>query len=676
MPIDWRTRWAFLFGLAVFAALLTPVIPDGRSFTPVYAAPANQDIFYPYARLSPLDIREFPHVTTYLEVFNPNGSFATGLSANDINLIENEQTLPVAEMVELTPGVQFVLGITFGPSMGIRDGLGLSRYDYLLDYISAWSWPTNLDNPDDLSLIIDRGPETVHQDNPAIFARTLTNFEPDPRQAAPSVQTLSRAIEVALDPVERPGMHRVVLFITPQLDAESIAGLQSVAAQASQAGVWVFIWHIAALDSLDTPVVQQMQSLANETGGQFVNYSGVELLPNIETYLEPLRHTYQLTYTSKAASSGVHTVSASVNSSELQLESLPRSFEINIQSPNPVFMALPSQIERRAVQVEKTAQSDETDASSQILEPEAIDLEVLVEFPDGHKRPLVESALVVDGDVVWRNKIPPFNIFTWDLDEYTRDGQHSVQALITDTLGLQGASTALPVEITVTGISIPLNERFSGRGIWVGGAAVLIVAAVIGLVLILGGRIRPYSAYRRIFAKAGPVLGRRRNPSAATNEPANNAFTPLQSGSATPSGIPAWFNRFTRRGSRSNAKPLAYLVPVAEGDAPYQESPVALHDGEISLGQDPRQVTRAIPDPALEAVHARLRCEEGHFRLLDAGTTSGTWVNYVQVPESGILLRHGDLVHIGRTMFRFTAKDSKDARKPVIIAVEQSRDKA
>jgi hypothetical protein len=227
----------------------------------------------------------------------------------------------------------------------------------------------------------------------------------------------------------------------------------------------------------------------------------------------------------------------------------------------------------------------------------------------------------------------------------------------------------------VEDLPIPLSERFSGRGLWVAGIAVLVLTAVIGFVLILGGRMQPYGAYRRIFSKSSPTAQKRPGTIPAGSEAVSNRINdPAAKSSERPSGLPAWINRFTRRGTRISPKALAYLVPVMEGDSPTRESPIALHDGEIVLGRDPRQVTRAISDPALQAVHTRLYYEAGRYHIFDAGTTAGTWVNFTRVPQEGLILRHGDLVHIGRTPFRFTARDSKDARKPVIIPVEQTRE--
>ena len=669
MPIDWRTRWAVPLCLAVLLVLLLPVL------NPVLAAPASQESYFPYARLSALDIQNFPRIRTYLDVYDADGSFATGLSTSEIRIIENEVSLPIAELTETHPGVQFVLAVTFGSAMGIRDSLGRSRYDYLLEEVGYWDWASNSDNPDDLSLIIDGGPEVIHQTEPDQIMRTWIDFQPDPRQAIPSLQILSRAVEIALDPIGQPGMQRAVLFITPPLEAESMTGLQSAAAQASQAGVRLFIWQIAAADLLDTPIVQQMQIMAADTGGQFINYSGGEALPNIGTYLDPMRHSYQVAYVSKAASSGTYSVVAVVSSGDLQVQSLPRSFTINLQPPNPVFMALPSHIERQIVEEKQTPQPENITPGEPILLPKETNLEVLVEFPDGYKRPLAGSALVVDGAVVWRNHEIPFDAFTWDLSGYTEDGQHLVQAVITDTLGLQGASMAMPVEILVESLPIPLSERFSGRGLWVVGVAVLVLTAVIGFVLILGERLKPYGAYQRIFSKTIlPVQKRSSQIQEGKDAAAAKIEHASSNGSEKPSGLPSWINRFTRRGIRTSPKALAYLVPVMEGDSPTGESPIALHAGEIILGRDPRQVTQALSDPALQAVHTRLYYEYGKYHIFDAGTTAGTWVNFTRVPPEGIILRHGDLVHIGRTPFRFTARDSKDARKPVIIPVEQTRE--
>ncbi len=78
-------------------------------------------------------------------------------------------------------------------------------------------------------------------------------------------------------------------------------------------------------------------------------------------------------------------------------------------------------------------------------------------------------------------------------------------------------------------------------------------------------------------------------------------------------------------------------------------------------------VDQVIDDPSIEGLHAQLKREpDGVFRLSDAGSIGGTWVNYTPVSQEGVCLEHGDLIHFGRVGFRFQLRDAKQVRKPVL----------
>src|SRR3972149_1224894 len=143
-------------GFAFLVCLAVLVAPKGLVFTPVrtvwasqviQAAPASQ------ARLYPLEKQNFPDITTYLDVFDESGNFFHDLAIPEVRINENGQQLPLTGLNELRPGVQFALALSFGPSMGIRDSTGRSRYDYLLENIQAWEWFQDDAVPDDLSLV-------------------------------------------------------------------------------------------------------------------------------------------------------------------------------------------------------------------------------------------------------------------------------------------------------------------------------------------------------------------------------------------------------------------------------------------------------------------------------------------------------------------------------------------
>jgi predicted component of type VI protein secretion system len=106
---------------------------------------------------------------------------------------------------------------------------------------------------------------------------------------------------------------------------------------------------------------------------------------------------------------------------------------------------------------------------------------------------------------------------------------------------------------------------------------------------------------------------------------------------------------------------------LGEDGEPLSKAPVLVGHHEISFGREPTQATCVLDDPSVEALHARLRHdEEGVYVLSDAGSIAGTWVNYAPISTGGIRLEHGDLLHIGRVVFRFELLKPPPAPQPRI----------
>jgi hypothetical protein len=205
---------------------------------------------------------------------------------------------------------------------------------------------------------------------------------------------LGSALAVAADPTPRPGMGRAVLFITPPLTADAITGLQSLAANARQQGTRVFVWLVSSKDQVDLLPGRALQQLAIDTGGQFFNFTGSETIPDLNTYLEPLRSVYSLSYTSAIAASGVYTLSAEVSFNDLSTLSPVLELQLDLRPPNPVFVGLPLRIERKLV-TRATASPEEPTITA--LEPVSQTLEILIEFPDGYQRELANTVLYING---------------------------------------------------------------------------------------------------------------------------------------------------------------------------------------------------------------------------------------------------------------------------------------
>lgn len=683
-----RKALFLLFGLLCLGMVNEKITPLPQ----MAAAQAEpQQPTYPLVQLYPLDPQKFPLIQTYLDVYLSPTAYLHELQPQDLVVIENGQRRAVSELTLIEPGAQLALAITYGPAMGIRDALGRSRYDYLLEELSVWESIPIQDPPDDLSLIVDNGPEIVHTTQWSRILQTLEDHQVALRQRLPSLQPLNRAIEVVLDPSERPQMKRAILFITPPQPPEAIAGLQNLAAQAAQAGIRIFVWLVSAPEETNTPSSRQLERLAIQTGGEFFNYTGVEPLPDLASLLEPLRFIYALSYQSGVTNSGVYPVTIEVQREDLTAASNPQSLQLHIQPPNPVFIALPARIERIP---EAQASKTENKLALEATQPESSDsarskiqtIKALIEFPDGYPRPLLNSALVVDGAVVDQNTEAPFDIFTWDLTPYTSNAIHQVQIIVTDTLGLQGSSPILPVEVIVEPEGSALANQLRERAWWLILLILLLASAMLGLGLVLGGRLYPYrfgKAKSRRLRLISPgwredrtlPLSQTSYVSLPRRKGGSRAPAPGNSGIMETDGISkktGWLKQKTRPSSQHLPTARAYLIPLSDSDLPIEEAPIPISGDEMLLGSDPNQVDWVLPDPAIEAVHARVRWEGERFFLFAETTIAGAWVNYQPVPPTGCLLRHGDLVHIGNKPFRFKSLNPKDARQVVVTPQERS----
>ena len=227
------------------------------------------------------DTDEFPRITTYLDVQDAQG-FVHGLQAGEVRIRENDRQLPVSELSEIHPGVQLVTAVSPGPSFAIRDTLGNSRYSYLVDALRTWSGILAQSPPDDFSLIAAGFPEVLHFSSPRDWFTAFNGYQPDAPSAKPTLDTLARALDVAGGDSPRAGMGRAVLFITAPQDAETTTNLQDLADRAIRGGIHVYVWLIAAPESFTSQSAIQLQNLANQTGGQFFAFSGVETIPDLE----------------------------------------------------------------------------------------------------------------------------------------------------------------------------------------------------------------------------------------------------------------------------------------------------------------------------------------------------------------------------------------------------------
>jgi len=601
-----------------------------------------------HALLAPLEMGSFPQISTYIDVRDAQEGFVFGLEPSNVTILENGDPLPVQELKLMRPGVQLVVAFNPGPAFSIRDVNGLSRFDHLSQTLEDWASARGT-TLDDLSLLANEGPEITHQSDPNDWLTALQGYQPDGRELEPNFDIMGRALEIAADESARQGMGRAVLFVTTLPPQELGVGLQSLTARASQRGVRLFVWLVASAEQFSSESASQLETMALQTGGKMFAYSGTEEIPSPDEYLEPLRNTYHLTYTSQITSGDTHRAAAVIETPDFTITTPEREFELAVLPPNVAFVSPPSLIER-------TSPVENPEEEVKNLTPQSQPMEILVEFPDGFERAIVRTSLYADGQLVDENTASPYEDFTWDLSDYEFSGSHTLKAEVVDSLGLSNTSVDMPVRISIERPTPSLLATVSRNRTVLAGVTVALAGAVLLLVLIVGGRIRPTTGriFRRARRKKDPVT----QPVEMKTEAANQR-------------LPGWINRLHWPQRRPANEVYALLFPIAEDLDQKSSPPIQITTSEVTFGRDPALSTRVIEDPSVEEFHARLlRQEDGSFTLCDQGTTAGTWINYTPVSKEGANLQHGDLIHFGRVGYRFTLRDPEKVRRPVVIPKE------
>lgn len=613
----------------------------------------------PTVNLSAPDTSRFPTISAYLDVHDADGVFVKGLQPEQVSVLEEDELLPVEKIEELRPGVQVVVAINPGPAFAIRNFQGVSRFDIIKQSLASWAKGRLGTSTDDWSLLITGGASVSHTSDPARFLEALESDQVDDRTAQPSLDTLARAAALASDPLPRPGMSRVILLVTSSVEGEIDQALKDALDQARQQDIVIHVWMVASPGALTTQSAQKLMSLAGGTGGQVFTFSGDEALPDPEGYLEAVRSIYRFEYQSRVGLSGEHQFAVQVQVNGETALSNNQTFQIDLLPPEPAFISPPIVIERRIAGADENNQSPALlggDNPADSLSPKEITLQVVFDFPDGRKRELTHSALIVDGAVVAENSAPPFDQFTWNLDAYTRDGTHQIQVQASDALGLTGATIDVPVQITVE--RLEADPWFVLRQNLFLIIAILLVFAggLLFLILVLGGRLRPVAqraAHR--WRKVDPI-----------------AHSVLETVEAHARGLPGWAARRVHPEPPTIPNAPAFLHWETEDDRAVKGPPIPIHSDETLLGGDPSRATLVLHDDCIEGLHARLTHKpDGSFYLADMGSISGTWVNFSPISGEEVRLQNGDLVHFGRIGFRFTIREPVQILKPS-IALEAS----
>jgi hypothetical protein len=579
------------------------------------------------------DASLFPQISFTLEAYDAAGNFNVDVRPVDLHILEDDLPVQLDNFGLTQPGLELVLAINAGPSMGVITS-GVARFEQIRSHLINWTTSYPASQNDEISFATLTGLQTIRRPDPADLQQALTYYSPDLSRAQPNLAALSQALDLASNP-RNPQMKRAVFYITASMPVSSLGALDDLAARAASLGVRIFVWYVP-LTNIPVPAEEEaLLSLASQTGGHYFVYTGKEDLPGPEDYFQPMRYLYQASYTSRINTSGSHTLYVSQDD-EIEKSNAGYSFSVQLQAPNPIFLSPPS----RVVQ---TVQSG-TQTSAVVFLPQSLNLQIVIEFPDGHPREIQATRLLVDGEVVDENITEPFDQFEWSLVDLKSSDMFQLQAEVVDSLGLSRRSIETQVEVLVpVAPSTSLLDKIPLERLVIAVAVFVLGVSLIALILLLNRR------------------SHRKRRSASIPAPTR----PISPESLASNISPSWPRQHT------GAPAPARLMRISEAGHTVAGSAIALSRPEITFGSDPRQAIVVIDHPSLDALHARLvQSGPGIFRLYDCNSLAGTWVNWEKIDNLGVQLNHEDLIQLGGITFRFEINRPDHARKIQVSKVE------
>lgn len=597
--------------------------------------------------ITSLEISQFPGISFYMDAYDGRGNFLSDLQATQVQVLEDSRARVVSELTKIQPGVQIVIAMNAAPVLSNRVG-DQTYYQIIQRVLQSWAQGQAGSPQDDFSLVGNTGLQVAHQTNPANWSKAINDYQPDLLKAQPNLASLTQALDLVTDPTPRPQMKRAILYITPILTLSNPSSLSNLADRAAQLGARVFVWLVAQAGTSNAQNLEPLKQLVTRTGGQLFSFSGSENLPDLETYLKPLRSIYRISYSSGINQSGNHRLAVQVEREGFKAVSSELSFTVSVEAPNPIFLTPPTQITRSQVR--------NSVGAAVYLSPESLQIQILIEFPDGHIRSLKSTRLFVDGKLAAENKQPPFDRFDWNLTGITTSGRVALRIETEDILGLTRASIELPVEIRVEASQEnQLNSLLNRSRLMIGGAVVA-AAVVVILVLVLSGRKKPFRSNSR--RPKDPAT----QPVRIHQEKRQTALSEDSTAPTLPMKIP------------SDQQAAAYLILLSETGHPIPGSAIPIGQAEITMGSDASQAMIVFDSPSIESLHARMvQTAGGAFILADCGSVAGTWVNYAPVTIHGVHLEHGDLIHLGRVALRFELSRPPLIRQPKVTPYEETQ---
>ncbi len=564
------------------------------------------------------DVSSLPSIELHVYGVGENGN-ALDLTQESF-LIQHNNVLagPVQQYGTYSAGTftLFLIDIPTGVS-----GQFSSIQDAIIQYASS---PTMMEQVDSVA-VYKVGERSATELLPAdTFYNGVRNLFSSPLVAETGATALVDSMMGLLEELENlkpePEMVASMVVITDGTDVVSTRYQpEDVAELAADLNIPIYtIW----LDNVDLSAPGQevgqdyLKELADSTGGLNSSLNSEDGLRAIWDRISSFRDQIRLQYVVDGLTGGTFPIEVSLSRApEVKAET-----NVSIAGNNPIIVIdLPPESRKLSV--------------PNLDEPLKLHFSTTTSWLDGVERQLSAAQFVVNGTSP--QSIPVEDVSEFDIEVSNLVyGDNSVQIVVLDEQGLRASSPLLLLTVEEGRKSLPdelepTNSfgRIIGRVFLAFG--VLVVLAGVGFLIWRQGWLKlipnliPRGSSRRSRYEPGPPVVNYESD----YDSSRDAATPYQ--------------------------PVIGYLEVLESVSRVSAQ-IALSGTQVRIGRSPAQSDITFEnDITVSRLHATLLLEGNHYRLFDAQSTSGVWVNEQEVPEYGIQLIDGDEIHLGAVHLRY-----------------------
>jgi len=383
----------------------------------------------------------------------------------------------------------------------------------------------------------------------------------------------------------------------------------------------------------------QMVRIAENVGGEFVDYSVDSSLSALVSWFDKQRVQHQFSYQSTNSGSSDRAIELRTSSGNT---SDAVAYQVSVSEPRVIIDSPPNNTEY--IREAETYEVGQTGMDG--VEPTTVNVQAHIEWPDGYPRAIKQAQFYLDNEATGAPISYPGEkfSFSWDLRQYRIEGANPAQLRVDveDELGFTGSSDSVAAKVTVIIPAPSITQNFTTavedlcaelEGFELYKCKVTTYAsamfsepsgwiAIISLVVAIVAIFFAFRFRGQLAQGAGVVF----------------------------ENVRETITRLTRAGGSEVG---AYLE-VLRGDEHLVGQAIPLYLRTVTpVGRDPQQAELVFQANEERSVISRKHCEfreeDGVFRLRDIGSSHGTYVNGIRLPEGGEgqELVDGDKIEIG-----------------------------